>query len=594
MRLFGEFWRLLEGNRRAIVFAIATLSVATLLRLVPPAATKITIDYVLTDRPIPSGLSRWAHLPGSRVGLLVVVTIAVVSVSLLASGFQLWGRWHATRATKQVQVSVRRRAFEHAVRLPLHRVYQLKSGGVASLLREDAGDVADLIFSMLYNPWLAILQLVGSVAVLAWVDWRLLLGSVVLIPLILVSHRTWINRIRPMHRAVRAQRQEIDGNTTEAFGGMRVVRAFRRERSESTRFTRNSHLMARQELHAWWWMRTIESIWDVVLPLASAALMLYGGLRVLSGQLSLGDLMMFLVYLTMLLGPLETLVSSATQLQGSLAGLERVLDLLEEPQEMPSTASTLSIRPETVRGRVELRTVSFRYPAASELVIKEVNLDVASGQTVALVGPSGAGKTTLCNLIARFYDPTHGQILLDGIDLRDIDVRSYRGLLGIVEQEIFLFDGTVAENIGYALRHATQADVERAAGVANAHDFIIALHKGYETEIGERGVRLSGGERQRLAIARAVLANPRILILDEATSNLDTESERLIQQSLRSLIRGRTTFVIAHRLSTIAHADQIVVLECGQVTEVGTHAQLMAASGRYRQMVRMQTGSDGE
>jgi ATP-binding cassette subfamily B protein len=184
--------------------------------------------------------------------------------------------------------------------------------------------------------------------------------------------------------------------------------------------------------------------------------------------------------------------------------------------------------------------------------------------------------------------------LLDGVDLRDIEVRSYRGLLGIVEQEIFLFDGTVAENIGYATRNATQSDIERAAQVASAHDFIVALDKGYDTVIGERGVRLSGGERQRLAIARAVLADPRIFILDEATSNLDTESERLIQQSLRTLMRGRTTFVIAHRLSTISHADQIVVLEHGQITETGTHAQLMSASGRYRQMVRMQTGSDAE
>lgn len=591
VRLLAQFWGLLAGNRAALVFALATLSVSTLLKLVPPYGTKLAIDYVLVSKPLPPPIGDLPWTPNEPARQLVWLGVLLIAITIVESLIHLWGRWRATVVSKRLQTSVRRRLFEHSVKLPLHRVYHLKSGGVTSILREDAGGIAELVFSMIYNPFRATVQLLGSLVLLAWVDWRLLLGSLVLIPLVLATHRTWIGRIRPLYRDVRSQRQEIDSHATETFGGMRVVRAFARERSETARYTRGTNFQARQELHVWWWARGVELAWEVALPCASAVLLWYGGMQILRGELTLGSLMLFLIYLAMLLGPLAVLATSATTFQSNLAGLDRVLDLLEEPREMPDAPGAVALRAADVAGHLRLRNVGFHYPGSTTDVLKNVHLEVLPGQMVALVGPSGAGKTTLCNLVARFFDPTAGSIELDGADLREIKLQSYRGLLGVVEQDVFLFDGTIAENIAYARRGTTRDEIRRAARIANAHEFVERFEQGYDTIIGERGVKLSGGQRQRLAIARAVLADPRILILDEATSNLDTESERLIQQSLGRLMEGRTSFVIAHRLSTIAHADRIVVLENGRVTESGNHRELMATSGRYRHMVQLQMGT---
>lgn len=602
--LLREFFKLLVPFRPIVVAILACVTLSTILGLLPLYGTKLVFDNVLAGHPLDQTLPKavaplFPSQPRALLSAVALMTIGLAAVSILIS---VWSRFHATRITKRLQVDLRRRVFAHAVRLPLQRVYDLKSGGAASLLREDAGGVGELVFAMLFNPWRSIVQLLGSLAILAWTDWRLLLGSLVLLPMVYFTHKTWIGRIRPLFADIRATRTQTDSHATETFGGMRVVRSFSRQRSEAAHFTRNNAMMARQELLAWIWSRAIDVAWGMLIPTATAAVFWYGGGRILDDQarvaaglidprdaMTLGDLMMFLAFLGWLLGPLELLASSATQFQNSLAGFDRVLNVLEEPTEMPDRPNARRLPRSTPPGCISLRGVGFVYPGVAEPVLRNVSLDAQPGEMIAFVGPSGAGKTTLCNLIARFYDPTEGSISFNGIDLRDITLASYRSLLGIVEQDTFLFDGTIADNIRYGRRDASAQEVAHAAKLANADGFITALPKGYDSFVGERGVKLSGGQRQRLTIARAILADPRVLILDEATSNLDTESERLIQSSLHALMAGRTSFVIAHRLSTIRHANRIVVLERGQIVEQGRHEELLERSGRYRQMVEVQT-----
>jgi ATP-binding cassette subfamily B protein/subfamily B ATP-binding cassette protein MsbA len=592
--LFRAYLGLLRPYRAALAVAFGTLAITTALALVPPFGIKLAIDSVFGSAPLPAWIVRaapaWLDLEhrSSVLGLIAGLTLATIVIKV---SIGVVGRSRATVVAKRLQVALRRRAFSKAIHLPLARVHELKAGGVASLIREDAGAAGELLFGLLYNPFRAIIQLIGSLVILSLTDWRLLVGAVVLLPMVWFSHKVWIGRIRPVFRDLKKLRDEIDGHAAESFSGIRVVRGFAREDAEAARFARGTNMQARTEILVWWWSRGVEIAWELFIPAATAALLWYGGNQVVEGRLTAGDLVMFLTYVTLLLGPLEVLANTATNLQTSLASLDRTLDLLGEKDEFADTAmrATVRLASAAVQGDVRFEGVSFHYPNSDRAVLDGVSFEAPAGTMVALVGHSGAGKTTLSNLVARFHDPTEGRVTLDGHDLRDIELASYRRLLGIVEQDVFLFDGTIRENIAYARPGASDAEIARAAKVARADVFIEKLDDKYATRIGERGVKLSGGERQRLALARAVLSDPRILILDEATSNLDTESERYIQAALGDILRGRTSFVIAHRLSTIQEADLILVMEDGKVVERGTHEELTRSSGRYATMVVLQT-----
>ena len=421
-------------------------------------------------------------------------------------------------------------------------------------------------------------------------NWRLALAALAIIPGVMVISFIFAKRVRPIYRSVRKDAEQIDGRVGETFSGIRVVRAFRREVYELLDYMRGRHTVLRKELFAQRRELVIWTSWNVLLGVVNVAIVWYGGYLNLRGGASIGDIMAFQWYTFLLLNPVWNIVNSFSELQRSLAAMERVFEVLAMEDDKPDRPDALDAPLEVREMRFE--NVEFEYREGRP-VVRDFNVAAPGGSVVALVGRSGAGKTTVTDLVARFHDPTRGRILLNGTDIRDFRLNSYRGLLAIVQQDVFLFDGSVRDNIAYGRHDATDDEVEDAARRANAHEFIVRLPERYDTFIGERGVKLSGGQQQRLAIARAILAAPQILILDEATSNLDTESEQLIQASMATLLAGRTTFVIAHRLSTVRRADMILLMEDGRIIERGTHEELMGARGVYYDMVVRQMQSHG-
>jgi ATP-binding cassette subfamily B protein len=442
--------------------------------------------------------------------------------------------------------------------------------------------------SAIVSPSIALVRLIIAIGILMSLNWRLALTAMAIIPGVMLISFVSARRIRPIYRSVRKDVEVIDGRVGETFGGIRVVRAFRREARELLDYMRGRHVVLRKEMFAYRREMVIWTSWGLLLGVVNVVIVWYGGHLNLQGRASIGDIMAFQWYTFLLLTPVWNIVNSFSELQRSLAAMERVFELLAMEADKPDKPGAVTA-PRIVN-ELRFENVEFEYRENRPVVI-DFDVSVQGGSVIALVGRSGAGKTTVTDLVARFHDPTKGRILLNGTDIRDFRLATYRDLLAIVQQDVFLFDGSVRDNIAYGRFDATDAEVDDAARRANALEFIEKLPEGFETTIGERGVKLSGGQQQRLAIARAILADPQILILDEATSNLDTESEQLIQASMATLLAGRTTFVIAHRLSTVRRADLILLLENGRVIERGSHEELMANQGMYYDMVMRQMES---
>jgi ATP-binding cassette, subfamily B, bacterial len=563
-----------------LVFGLALFSAA--LEMAEPLFMRFIVDRVLLDPALDTAERlRRLHLAGSGF-------VAVILISALV---RVLKDYRQRLLNVRVMLALRQALFDRLLHLPLPKLWDMKTGGILSRLTGDVDTTTGLLQMAIVSPSISVVRLVIAVSILFSLNWRLALTAMAIIPGAMLMSFVSARRIRPIYRSVRKDVENIDGRVGETFAGIRVVRAFGRELRELVEYMRGRHTVLRKELFAHRRELVLWTSWGLLIASVNVVITWYGGYLNISGRASIGDIMAFQWYSFLLLSPVWNLVNSFSELQRSLAAMERVFEVLALASDKPDRPDARDA-PRVVH-EIRFEDVEFEYREGHP-VVRNFDVVVPGGSVVALVGRSGAGKTTVTDLVARFHDPTRGRILVNGTDVREFRLKSYRALLALVQQDVFLFDGSVSDNIAYGRHDATVAEIEDAARRANAHEFIVRLPEGYDTFVGERGVKLSGGQQQRLAIARAILASPQILILDEATSNLDTESEQLIQASMASLLAGRTTFLIAHRLSTIRRADLILLLEDGQVIERGTHEQLMQARGVYHDMVQRQMESHGK
>lgn len=561
--------------RKELAGLLALGLVAEVLQQFVPLVTGAILDRVLASS-------------GQRMGMVVWMGLAALILIVWSEILRSFRSLASMQLNAKAVLGLRRRVHAHMLRLPLRELSEFKTGGIVSRLTSDVDNVGGLLQSAVISPGMAAARVLIVTVILFSVSWRMALVALAVIPPIFLVSLLWVRKLRPIHRAIGEDRSQSSGRVAETFGGIRVVRGFGRDRREERRYALDQHAIVRKDQHAFGLGLVVWGIWEAAPAAAGLGLVCFGVYLVGHNLATVGDIFAFQMYTGLLLYPIWQIVTSMSETQRSMAALDRVFEVLEKPADLPDRPNAVEV-PASVR-ELRFEHVAFGY-REDKPVLKDVSLIVPGGSVVALVGPSGAGKSTLAELVARFHDPVSGVVKLNGRALADYRLAGYRRLLGIVSQEVFLFDGTVAENIAYGRLDATREEIEAAAGRAHAAEFIEKMPEGFDTVIGERGVKLSGGQRQRLSIARALLADPQILILDEATSNLDTESERLIQASLGRLISGRTTFVIAHRLSTIRNADMIVVLDEGRIVETGRHEDLMERRGRYWRLVANQMGT---
>jgi ABC-type multidrug transport system fused ATPase/permease subunit len=565
-RAWAEARALIYEHRKSVSIGLALMVVSRATGFVLPYSTKFVLDDVLPNRDIK---------------LLGYIALAGLAATIIQSitGYAL--SQVVSVAAQQAIARLREEVQGHLIRLPVRYFDSVKSGALVSRVMNDPEGIRNLIGTGLIQLTGGILSAIAALGVLVSLNWRLTLATVVFLGFFGVGMSLAFKRLRPVFRERSVLTAEVTGRLTETIGGIRLIKVYTAEDREKAVFGVGVQKLFQNIAKTITGTSLTGTLGLAVVGVIGLITMYVGGRDVLEGRMTVGGLITFLLFVAMVTFPLVQIASIGTQITEAFAGLDRIRELRDMATEDQEDASKQAVP--AVVGRVEFDNVWFEYEKDVP-VLKGVTFVAPAGTTTALVGSSGSGKSTLISLIMAFAYPQQGRILIDGESLSELKLRQYRHHLGVVMQDNFLFDGTVRENIAFTKPGATNEEVEAVAKIANAHEFIQGFPQQYDTIVGERGVKLSGGQRQRVAIARAILADPRVLILDEATSSLDSESEQAIQEGLRRLRSGRTTFVIAHRLSTITTANQILVLEQGQIIERGTHAELLALGGRYRDL----------
>ena len=522
----------------------------------------------------------------AAIDAVITSALLLLAVYIVKAIFQYIIGYYGHLVGVRMQRDMRRDLFEKYEKLPFSYFDNHKTGDLLSRLTSDLFDVAELAHHGPENLFLAILMLVGSFIILSRINLTLTLIMFAIVPFIVLFAVISRRRMRSAMRASRRTMSEINSTLENSVTGIRETKAYASEAYEMCRFNKVNARFASCRSEAMFAIGLFHSVMQFLSDLLYFVIILIGGVFLYNGEITVDEFAAFILYISMFLNPINRFVTLFEQLQEGMSGFVRFCEIMDTPDEV----DTGSVVIEDIKGNVVFEDVSFGYfdDDNTNLVVSHLNLDIGAGKTLALVGPSGGGKTTLCHLIPRFYNVTEGRITLDGIDLRDITLHSLRDNIGIVSQNVFLFDGTARENIAYGNPDATDEQIIEAAKKANIHDYIMTLEKGYDTEVGERGIKLSGGQRQRIAIARVFLKNPKLLILDEATSALDNATEMQIQEALEELSAGRTVIVVAHRLSTVKSADEIVVIDKSGIVERGSHEELLALGGEYKKLYSYQ------
>lgn len=553
-----------------------------------PLLMPLILQYVIDDIIGAENISTSEQLSQ----LFWIMGIAFLVFVILRPPIEYIRQYLAQWTGNKILYDIRDKLFDHIQKLSLKYYSSTKTGEIISRVINDVEQTKNFVITGLMNIWLDLITIFIAIGIMLFLDVPMTIASIILFPLFGFAVKYFYSRLRSLTRKRSQALAEVQGHLHERVQGIPVTRSFALEDYEQEQFDKQNHnFLSKAMKHVDWNAKTFAAT-NTITDLAPLLVVAFGAYQVISGNLSIGTMVAFVGYMERVYSPLRRLINSSTTLVQAIASIDRVMEFMNEKYDIKDKEDAKQLG--RVHGTIDIENVSFRYDEEENLVLNNINLHVEKGETIAFVGMSGGGKSTIVSLIPRFYDVTGGSIKVDGYDVRDVNARSLRNNIGMVLQDNILFSESIAVNIRFGNPHATDEEVIAAAKAANAHDFIQKLPNGYDTLVGERGVKLSGGQKQRIAIARVFLKNPPILIFDEATSALDLESEHLIQESMEKLASDRTTFIVAHRLATITHADRIVVIEHGEITEVGTHEELMRKQGSYYDLYEVQNLDSGK